>query len=1147
VGFPRATEEEINSKQLEVAREAQLEEISPRLIVMLSSNDVGRPLNRTVDSIFDKNVLRNLKYKLKGMPFASKEMYMIKNMQKKSSIVLKDDDSKVDLRERIEHNQFSIFAPPIDSIVSSSEMWKSPPFSDRPVGLSHAVAIPLCIKFSAGNKEPLICTLALYSLPKASQVGSGTLRGKISEDFIFPAGDNWGDLLENEKASDFIARQFGMKDNTNGNRRKGRKIKKALFSFDTMALPRNENNDVDSLYLVLNVHKVSHRDAGMGYNNKHNRKTTGGFFFGATGGGTSTPSSHQDVISANKRANDVFNTFGCQYTTPFCFGLVPLFPKDMEFENNNNERIEWPHCVTQCMAIFSHPAHPESHDAFLDRISNIARTTNLHSHIIDEVPVSNGDNYSFDDDSNIIAVSSDDSISSQNGGSKRVRSKFNFRKRKNSKTPLLDTASNVDNNVQLLDATAIFCTSKAGPDFAQLLLQQPPLLDREESRNQNSPRLLVDACGDCAIMLNPELKETSKQNRSNLIRLPQSSRPSGYLDSYEIKEVLYMPFQYDLPYYSSLHFGPRAPINVLYLQPSLLKKVSKSNDSDKFRNLCYSVRVQLVQKQVIEDDTGSTSSTFVPIKCIYNPTPGGEALLESVYTKIPLGCTEKLAAVDIYRGIPLQDEIKIRLPDMLDGSHYLKFCVYSIVLKSDDNDNSALIENALGDMLIPLSSNSTKESIYGNRVTTVIPDGLHRIQIENFQLQVKSRLASTIHICDPKVAAIIRDFVYAGKNMFETTSDTIDKYCEISCVLSKASNQSIYSNFSTLVFMCLRSFANVGQLQYNYSSKRLLASTETSLILELLHSLLTIITKSKKSLDRSENQHQWKRLMKIVLDTFDEYYFNNNIKKMSSSTMSIRSISNISVESESNANNGEDTQFNQKEVERFEYPQKRSTEKTKYTDMKILHARYADNATPFSRTAYGVSKIDMMKAEAELYDEFQTLSELHEDDETVFTATTLHSHIKLTPSVNSFSIKKSRTTDSVSRAPSRILKYSRSSADTVVSPSDHFRSFSPLDRARSMARRVNNLAQVFLAPCTAPDVDASIHSPVSRRLNSILKEKFRVNKNEGGLIGEYKQKHHDDDEKYAEVSFFLFKNRTKQKLLKKVNSNSKILVFTTHL
>lgn len=41
VGFQRLMEEEINRKQREVANEAQMEEVSPRLIVLLNNDDVG--------------------------------------------------------------------------------------------------------------------------------------------------------------------------------------------------------------------------------------------------------------------------------------------------------------------------------------------------------------------------------------------------------------------------------------------------------------------------------------------------------------------------------------------------------------------------------------------------------------------------------------------------------------------------------------------------------------------------------------------------------------------------------------------------------------------------------------------------------------------------------------------------------------------------------------------------------------------------------------------------------------------------------------------------------------------------------------------------------------------------------------------------
>ena len=77
-----------------------------------------------------------------------------------------------------------MLAPPLDAIYSGTLGWRPRPFHDRPPGLNYTLVCPMSINFAIGNMEPLVCSLALYSLSK----------GKISEEFYFPAGDWEGKL-----------------------------------------------------------------------------------------------------------------------------------------------------------------------------------------------------------------------------------------------------------------------------------------------------------------------------------------------------------------------------------------------------------------------------------------------------------------------------------------------------------------------------------------------------------------------------------------------------------------------------------------------------------------------------------------------------------------------------------------------------------------------------------------------------------------------------------------------------------------------------------------------------------------------------------------------------------------------------------------
>ena len=56
-----------------------------------------------------------------------------------------------------------------------------------------------------------------------------------------------------------------------------------------------------------------------------------------------------------------------------------------------------------------------------------------------------------------------------------------------------------------------------------------------------------------------------------------------------------------------------------------------------------------------------------------------------------------------------------------------------------------------------------------------------------------------------------------------------------------------------------------------------------------------------------------------------------------------------------------------------------------------------------------------------------------------------------------------------------------------------------------MAKKVILVAQIFTAPCTAPDLDGSIQSPVRRQLSRVKRSRPPINDNIGGLVSEYQQ------------------------------------------
>ncbi len=1110
VGFPNATEEEIILKQSEVAKEAQLEEISPRLIVMLRGDDIGAKPDLDVDSIMDKKVLEKLKYKLPGMPYAGRELTIAKHMQKKS-VVLKNESANNDATtstssgcRKVKPDPNSLFAPSVDAVLSSSELWRPRPFFDRPAGMAYAMAIPVNMSFAPGNIEPLICTLALYSLPKESIWSGGKspkLKGKISEDFIFPAGE-WGDDLLEEKAGEILAKQFGMEKELSGSKGKNR-MRKALFSFLPSDLPNYESDGMKSLYLVMNVHKVTHKDAGMAYINSISSKnllsgknTISSLFFGSSGNSTTTSSRYHEIANAKARAETAFDAFGSQFVTPFCFGMIPLFPIDPESNARSEEAFEWPNGISQNMLMFAHPTKAESQDAFVDRLMSLSHRTNTNSNIIDEIncSLSHSDS-SFDDDSNIIAIASEDSRDSRGKVTKRKRPKFKFRRRKAPKSALTYVEELIHSDAKLIDASAIFYTSKVGADFSQALLQQPSFLRNEKIRGSRFPQMLVDVSGDAAIMVNPELTSSTRKRRSNLIRLPSTTKSAAYSDSCEIREVLYLPFQSDSKFDTAPYLSPRTSINLLYIYPRLIQKVS-SLDSAIDRSICYSVRIRLV-KQKVNQNSGTFTSTYTPTDSMYNTSPGGESIVQAIYTKIPIGCTGKNNKTDISKGVPLQDEIKVRLPLILDGSYFLNFTLYAIHLEKENQDSGGLVQNIVGETYIPLSSSNTKESISGKKVTTIIPNGMHRIKIGDFQVQVASRLVSTIHVFDPSVAAAVRDF--------DTSFDRMG-HAQVTNMLSKATDLSSWCHFYPLAYLHLRELIKPGHIAFDLKKGKLTSSDESMIKMEYLRSFMKLVEKAKKKFMQLEHDYGTELFIKTFLDMFDEGSFNDNIRKQNLSlTGPLNSISNLSLESDQEVEPFDDNGSEQRP------PNNEEEKYMKYNyvvDVKSLHERYADNAVPFSRKAYGVSKIDRMKAEAEMYEAGQNMmSELFDDDETVVTASTWQSnpHVPMT-TANSFPISRPSTVHSIFKGG-----LSNDDDDTnimnVTNEVEEVQFSSPYEKARSMAIRVNRVAKIFTAPCIAPELnEGALHSPVRRNLGRIKKERIQTQGRPGSLIDEYNRK-----------------------------------------
>ena len=1127
VRFQKPKEEEILMKQAEIAKEAELEEISPRLVVMLSSANEALKISKTDTKSLSPNVSSNL---LPGIPFAGKELLKVihKNQlmlssrvdeiarSKQNASTLKSDLNKSKKKETtidpLKPNLHSIFAPPMDSTSSSTETWRARPFTDRPSGMVSVVAVPLNVRFAVGDIEPLICTLSLYDLgPEKSR------QGKISEDFVFPAGE-WEGILK-EEAGERLARQFGIQKDehhTGNESHLNPRAKKALFSYDPLAVQTQDGkNENKSLYVVMQVDKVTQRDAATSYLNHASSADTkkgamnsfSGLIFGNK---LNTNQMNDEDLNGMANRAKALDGFDTQFLTPLCFGVLPVFQHDI------SEDMSWPQGMAQLMRLYSHSPLTESEDGFISCLRKVIDSTPTTEHVIESLPnavsgiysdsfegIDLNDSYSFQSTSSISTTASS---KNQNKSSRlqNMSRKSRFRKKK-SKLPTLNGKLDDDNflidGCALFKGSAVIFTSVTGVDFTKVLLYDPDILDEKVGDN---PRLLVDTSGDCAIMVNPKHSRSTVKKRSNLIRLPPSSKASGYSDSSEAREVLFLPVNGDHRYDGVSLPDTNTTLNFLYLYPRVLRQTEKEvgtrSQQRTPKNHTYSVRIQLVQQEVkVDKNTGIMETIYIPTESIYNPAPSTSPLIRAVYTKVPLGATLKNSVVDMDQGLYMRDQVKIRLPIALDGSHFIQLSLFVIEFKEHlggEDNGGRLAQTLITDTLIPLSSSSgAKESTFGTRVTTVIPNGLYRIKMGEFQLQLETRLATTVHVSDPAVATIIRDFDTSHHK--ESTQNGAISYFQN--ILSKASEQAIASHFLPLVFLHFRYLASNSTLTFDHGKHIPQGHAFKILMAKAMRSLFEVLRKARKKFQLDNSSEQLQKCFKDFFDLFDDVHFSNKLQEHGLTTSSSSSFEfqydTGDIESKPSKYHDSDKQYDSNTI--VEATRKRaglSIRLSKDGGKIRKEPAMISEMVPFTRKAYGASKIDRMKAEAELYESGQVLTELVDDDETVVTVSTWQSHSRAISSGNSVStFDRNHWTSETDRIERNTASHSRDTAhhnnDEPEHETEHASSnTTPFEKARSMAQRVNSVAQVFIAPCVAPNLampfnDSAIRTPVRKKLS----------------------------------------------------------------
>ena len=1202
VGFPGATDEEIREKHMEIMRETEIEEHSPRISVLVSSGDLclapGGSASDSVDVLTaSAQALMEECEGLPDIPLAGRELVQarVKHAKMLSRHIkdgaTKDDNDKAGDHSRKDKEQgdsveiagaasvlgspnisqeakralpgpdpASIFAPPVGSTYSSTHLWRSAPFADQPPGMVHVISIPTAIQFGIGDIEPLVCSLAIYCLPQPPLEGrrasrAWSYRGKISEDFVFSAG-KWPEALQREAMNKLLASTKG-RNLSEGEEEmlEQKRPNKAIFSYDPLALPPSDGRK--SLYFVLQIQKVVQANAASTYladndtctgksktstdatkdsaasslspkplarkrsvssqiKKKLGRKKTttkdGDEYVTLAAevndadddGPYILPSSQtkDDIVAGETSARAVFSAHGTKLLSPICFGVLPLFPRD-----EPDQRFAWPNGSTQTMDLFTFPGISDSQDDFIERLAHVVNPTRAAV----EVPDGEGEK----------------------------------------------------DEIRPISGQATIFSSIVGVDFTQVLLQEPEFTtSTPESTAMESdgafdlplPRLLGDITGDCAIMMSSEKGIINMRKRSDLVRLPPAKTPSGYADLCEFREVLYLPPRPERLYDNDVPTSPNRLLNLLYLYPRQLRLGDDGTSQNDGSSTSFTVRICLVRRQITP-----SGEVYTRTESIYNSCPFGSPMVDSLYTKIghgaaAIGAGKNSGWEALMDGIPLHDEVKVRLPNVLDGSHFLRFSLFTVKLKGD---GSVPLPDLVSETFIPLSSASAKEPVSKERVVTVIPNGVHRIKLGGFQLLLESRLVSSIHSSDPGVSMVLRDFTrgqHAPDNIFSSS---------LGRVMKKISGQAAVTHFRALVFLHMEALLGRGCPELPFKeARRAFQDGERDLskvkqlppltnnmafFMNVIRSLLVVISKSKSRFcgDQSRHIRQWnvlllKKFYKEFFDSFDESLFSTRAITGASANEDEKLLNAVDS---SNASMDDDAMMDQTAELVLDSLEDSLIERTVNAAVvsDFEQSRYAKSLASSNRrgdlyrqtksegllrTAYGASKTDRMRVEAEMHNVEGRYTELFDDDETVVTAATFMSR----KSLGGRRIYESAPSVTFNDAPSTSMKEdppSDKSGDPKIAdsirqwglaaegvdgdgdifgtptkgPSDTFNSapFASFagEKAKSMAQRINTVAQVVMTPCMAPN------------LSSILAKKAGVSPPQRSMQGSEKQAYFD--------------------------------------
>lgn len=1093
VGFPNAGSEEIQAKQLEIKHETEWEEASPRLVVLVTSDDLGTAVHEDDDGSTNSSSIdcsseqlneEHLIWNgggLQGLPWAGRELQQTKNKNAHhfggdatGNTNKKRNCSSDDISSQfLQPAEYSMLAPPLDASFSASQGWRPRPFHDRPAGMAYCLCCPLSLELdSVIDAEPLVCSLALYTLPdiKVYSTNHKSSRrkiayGKMSENFWFPAG-NWKGKV---KSSD-VTMEDGAVDAELLASWLGRKHK-AIFSYDPLTLPPGQ---LQSLFVVLEVYKIAHESSILAHN------VDDGF------------------VALNRTASvgGGATHLGAQLLMPLCFGVTNFFPPE-----GITNKIQWPLGDNKEMQLWSFPTTPDTREAFIERLAYIAagvnRTTKTAPDELSFTKTSSSvghGNHSFDSEEQQpvppVATSSETetAMSNTKGVVGRLfRSSMKSTNKPHSHCSSTQSSSSssyfpVDPPItEPMNGQAKLFLSSLSVDFLQVMLMNPTELGSKRVSNQSEKqlaKLLVDVSGDFAVCLDPKQhvarsevahQQPAAKKRSNLLRLPPPSEPAGYASASEFREVLYLPARLDKQYDVDSPLSYRSLLNLLYLYPRLLRLSGKTPgfvDLSKF-----TIRIRLLRSENgLDEDSEKNDIRGLPLRCFHNASPWtGTNLLDCVYTKLPGHIGDKHEKVKgLQKGIPMKDEFKLRLPPILDGSFSLHFTLFSV----NDSDVEGIPLRAAGEASIPLSC-SSRDAGSGVRVATIIPNGIHRLKLGAFQLQLETRVVSAIHVGDTAVATALRDYPYSkshinlrdAESLLSPTSSTVSSVLDFResfpSLLSNASESTIVAHFDVLLHLHL---CNMIRL---LGDKQLDTRDETKFIMGNMLSLFEVFRKLKLELLSTPvttiGKMRVNMFLKKTLDMVDEEFLSPASVARNSTPKPVSEVEHTIPNDFQEDNHDFDQDLEQIDDSAIRFRGRAPHQKKQGSGASLVAAALGAPGIPFSRVAYGATKTDRMRVEAELHNNGPNFTHFFDDDETIATAPSLQSVFTSVWQANARMNKNMYVIQeeaSESRKSTIRLPPTKQAKETGKNEEQH-----PTFRNNEFAKRVRTAARVMLAPC----------------------------------------------------------------------------------